>query len=606
MRSVGATLLVCTLLGCGGGGGGGGGGGPPPPPFAVVRNTGLAIASEFPNAATLGPHLLVAVSELQTGADLNGDGDTNDFVAHHVDAATDAVANLGFAVVGRMLASDVRFAFLVPEGGQNATDLDGDGDANDAMWFFFDPARPPGPTNPSPVGVVSSAAPLPAIATTGGFLFVESEAAANLDRNADGDRVDLLAVTFSEANLALQFRLVPVAVARPLVARAGRVLFCAPEAAQGSDFNLDGDSIDTVLVGLDFTTPAALLVPVGPGRPRSVANLPYALTDGEAVYLVDEASEGASDLNGDGDATDAVFVSFRFGVLGETVPQPAFACTAALGIGAGADRAVVGVDETAQRNTNLNGDLDTNDSLVGWVHTSAAPVTLHFLPRAMALLTPRVEGARALFAVQEIADGITGTDHNGDGDKADNALFVLDTSSTPGTATSFSLAVVTLALVGDDALVGVPEAGQSAGDLNGDSDVNDVVLRYFDLSDPAPQGRSLGVAAVAATHYRFSATHVRVAAILPEGQGPPFADMNGDGDTTDSHLVLLGIDPSQDPPVGVPRTPFFAGTASPSAAPPLRLADLGFAFPTSEAMAGQDLNADGDQLDVVLRYVRYN
>jgi hypothetical protein len=599
-------LLLFALPGCGGGGGGGGGGGPPPPPFAVVRNSGLAIASEFPNAAALGPHILVAVSELQMGADLNGDADTNDLVVHHVEATTDAVTNLGFAVAGRILASDARFAFLVPEGAQGATDLDGDGDATDAMWFFFDPARPPGPANPSPAGVVSTAVPLPAAATQGGFVFVESEAAANLDRNGDGDRVDLLAVTFAEASLALQFRLVPVATARPLVARAGRVLFCASETAQPSDFNMDGDALDTVLVGVDFTTPAALLVPVGAGRPRAVANLPYALTGGEAVYLIDEASEAAFDFNGDGDATDAVFASFRFGVLAETIPQPAFACAAALGIGAGADRAVVGVDEAAQGNTNLNGDLDASDRLVGWVQTTAAPSALNLLPRAMATLTPRVEGPRALFAVQELADGITGTDHNGDGDKADNVLFVLDASFTPGTATSFALAVATLALSGDDALVGVSEAGQAGVDLNGDADANDVVLRYFDLSDPAPQGRSLGVAALSFAYYRFSPAHVRVAAILPEGQGPPFGDMNGDGDVADNHLVLLGVDPSQDPPAGVPRTPFLAGTASPSAAPPLRIADFGFAFPTSEAMAGEDLDGDGDQLDTVLRYVRYN
>ncbi|MFQ5845620.1 MAG: hypothetical protein ACE5JG_11600, partial [Planctomycetota bacterium] len=183
--------------------------------------------------------------------------------------------------------------------------------------------------------------------------------------------------------------------------------------------------------------------------------------------------------------------------------------------------------------------------------------------------------------------------------------FRLDTAAGPGALTNLGAAVVTLALGGDDFLPGVSESADAARDLNGDGDTNDVVLHFFDLADASPSPRNLLAVATAFSFFRFDVDEIRVGALLAEGQPPNFDDLNQDGDTTDNGVVLLGADPSLDPPGGVLETPFFAGTASAGIAPPLRVGSDVFAFPSSEAMRAIDFNGDGDMTDTVLRYARY-
>jgi hypothetical protein len=68
--------------------------------------------------------------------------------------------------------------------------------------------------------------------------------------------------------------------------------------------------------------------------------------------------------------------------------------------------------------------------------------------------------------------------------------------------------------------------------------------------------------------------------------------------------VLISVDPGVAPPALIAPTPFFAGIADPGSTPPLRMANGTYAFPTSEPMAGMDLNGDGDALDTILRLTR--
>jgi hypothetical protein len=60
----------------------------------------FAIAAGFRDAAVVGTHVVVAVSEAESRLDLNADGDQNDQVAQEVDVATGAVVNLRVAVSG--------------------------------------------------------------------------------------------------------------------------------------------------------------------------------------------------------------------------------------------------------------------------------------------------------------------------------------------------------------------------------------------------------------------------------------------------------------------------------------------------------------------------
>ena len=58
------------------------------------RNLGLAGDAE----SLAGDHLVLSVSETAEGEDLNGDGDTNDIVAHVHDLATGETQNLALAI----------------------------------------------------------------------------------------------------------------------------------------------------------------------------------------------------------------------------------------------------------------------------------------------------------------------------------------------------------------------------------------------------------------------------------------------------------------------------------------------------------------------------
>ncbi len=631
--------LLALLAACGGGGGSGGGGPPPPPPppapggpppppprggggapppppppFSVTKSTGLAVAGGFANAAALGTVALFTVSEAESGADLNGDGDTLDAVVHRLDVLTDAITNLGFAALGPILASDTQFAFLVPESGQGATNFNGDADASDAVWFVYSPGLPTAADNPFNSQVATPAGGLPGAAAAGGFVFLWSEAAAGFDFTGDGDLSDNLVAAFIGATRFVSpFPLFAHAAGRPLVARGAMVALAISEAAAGADRNGDGDAIDQVLVAVRFSASTALPLAVGGGGfARAVANLPYALTDGAVVYLIDEASDGGFDRNGDGDAADAVLAVFDVATAsGETLPMNGalgalgVACSAAVGIGTSADRAVVGIDERAQGQSDLNGDMDFFDAVAGWVDTAGARGTVHFFPFTLASRTPAIAGHRGVLPVNERSMGILfGVDLNGDGDDTDDVAFLLDAESAPGSLLNLGLALGTLSLSGSDAVLGIPEGAQGGIDRNGDGDAGDTVLAHLDLGDTPPTLRATGLVALATAHFRLSAAEFRLAALAAEGQSPTFDRLNGDGDRTDHALVLLHHNPALSPPALLPPTPLVAGTASAFVAPPLGAGPRVWLFATSEAMAGADLNGDGDFTDTVLSYVR--
>lgn len=604
MRRLFPLLLLCA---CGGGGGGDDPPDPPLPPYAETATTGLAVANSYPNATSLGTLVFAAVSEGEMGVDLNNDGDLLDSVIHRVDTAAVTAQSLGLAVVGGILVSDAHVAFLVSEVGQAGTDFNADGDFADLIWFVYDPARPLGGTNPLNTAVAAPFAGNSA-GTTGGFVLLESEAAARADRNGDGDQSDIVPRVFNGATFAMSALLAPAyATATPIVARNGRVLYAASEAAQGVSLNGDADLSDFALHAIDFAPGLPTLVRIGGGvTARAVANHPFALTNNAAVYCIDEAGDGALDLNNDGDTNDAILAVFDLATgTGETLPFtpaiPSFAVPVAtpVGIGVGGTRAVLAVSEAGQKR-DINNDFDQIDSILAWVDTTA-PATLHLHASvALATQTPAIDATRGLIAVSEGASGFQGTDLNSDGDKSDAVLHLLDTATAPGVVTNLSLATATFRVSGADALVGVDEAAQGGGDLNGNSNPTDIVRFYIDLADAVPQPRGLGIVTTSDTLFRFSAQEVRIAAVLPEGQSGTYGDLNGDGDTMDSALELITLNPSLQPPPFVSPTPFFAAECSAGIAQPLRTGPGTFVFPGSEAMANADLNGDGDLLDTVL------
>ncbi len=614
-RPLTLSLAALALAACGGGssGDGGGGGGPPPPPFADSFETGLAIAAGFQNAAVMLPLILVPVSEVEMGTDLNGDGDNLDDVVHVVDTATNTNVNLGLAVVGPLLASDRHFAFLVAEGAQGGGDLSGDGDAADAVWHVFNPAAAVGGGNPRNLGLATPATGLRGVGLRGGFFLLQSEGAQGADLNADGDQIDMVGAAFDGTAFAITGVTGPIAPATPVPSRNARVAFTLSEPAGAADLNLDGDQTDLVIGFADFTlSPPTIGRPNAPGG-TAIANHPYGLTDDGLAYFIDENTNGAVDRNLDADAADAVFAVFDIaGLTGEATPSNgallptiALAGTAGLGLATGRHHVLVGVSEIDNAQNDLNGDGDTFDAIIGWVDTRVGQNGLLNVDATLPLgpFPMRIEGDRGIFGVAEAAlDPTQSQDLNGDGDGNDIVAFVVDT--TTNTFTNLGLAAATLELSGDDALLGISEAGQGGTDLNGNTQANDIVESYINLGDPAFTEHRLGFSRIAIQLFRLTATEVRIAGLFAEGSSANFGDLNGDGDLLDRGVELIVLNPLANPAGPINPTPFFAGTAGLGNDTPLSVGTDVYAFPCAEVSVNRDLNGDGDTFDTVLHFVR--
>ena len=158
--------------------------------------------------------------------------------------------------------------------------------------------------------------------------------------------------------------------------------------------------------------------------------------------------------------------------------------------------------------------------------------------------------------------------------------------SPDGSAVAFSTSADRLT---DDIGVGIfvraPDAAEQAGDLNGDGDVHDVVLRVLDTRDPGAESRVLGPAGAVAIHGN-AALFLRPEAAGEPGR-PEGVDLNGDGDTTDEVAQLAVADGDV--------------TNLGQAARAVALSDTLAALLVSEAAnGGRDLNRDGDTADDVV------
>lgn len=103
-----------------------------------VVNTHLA--GGFVLASNLDSFLMWAF-EFSEGADMNGDGDTDDFVYVLHDVATRTNANLGLAFNGgapiEAAMSDSKRGLVLVSEFQQSQDLNGDGDTDDSVLFRF-------------------------------------------------------------------------------------------------------------------------------------------------------------------------------------------------------------------------------------------------------------------------------------------------------------------------------------------------------------------------------------------------------------------------------------------------------------------------------------
>jgi hypothetical protein len=251
------------------------------------------------------------------------------------------------------------------------------------------------------------------------------------------------------------------------------------------------------------------------------------------------------------------------------------------------------VDEMSQGvgGTDLNGDGDVDVyDFVLHVFNLKTGRTTNVKLAVIGDLAPSKEWLA--FAVDEMSQG---EDRNDDGDTVDEILHVFDVKT--GTTTNVKLAVIGdlapskewLAFAVHERRQGGPD-GQGT-DLNDDGDVNDVVLHVFDVKKGRTTNVKLNVR-------RFKLGEDWIAFTVMESQESPDdlgTDLNRDGDAVDE--VLHVFDVKKGRTTNVRRhvaLPFFGFTAG----------EDHIAFSVAEAsQGGADLNDDGDASDVVLHVV---
>jgi len=611
LAAIAVLASAAVLAACSGGGGGSSEPqGPPPAAFASTQDTDLAVGNRFADIAVLGRFALVPVSEAETGADLNNDGDLLDHVAHLLDIAANTSTNLQLAVRGKPVASDQQFAFLVGESDQQF-DLSGDGDRADAVWHLLDPATPLSPSNPFNTSLSTPLNGRPAMGAVGGMVLIVAESAMGVDLSGDSDLLDDVVFAVEHLGQAISpLAIPPHAPGTPIIAHDNHILLCGSEAALGMDITGDTDANDVVLATLAFESPGAPTVRIiGSGVPRAVHPRIFAFSGNSVAYLVSEADSGA-DLNADGDSGDFVLALTDLVTGGEFLPVATsvsfspLAASELTGLATSGTRLLFGIDENTQ-GRDLNIDQDRADSILAWIDTENAPSVVHVVGLALGSQKPLIDGTIGVITVNEAGSAlVVGVDYNADGDISDQVAFRIDVTSTPAILRNLGRAVEQLSLTGTDAILMVSEAAQSGVDLTGDTDTNDLVPTYVDLGRVSPGFKSLGFAAHAHVTTRPDVGRLLIALSIPEQPLTSRADLNGDGDSLDNGQIWVEIDTVSNPPRTVVPTPYLIGIGAPGPSAPIVVDQKTLLFATNETMLDRDLNGDGDRDDTLLRIAR--
>lgn len=378
------------------------------------------------------------------------------------------------------------------------------------------------------------------------------------------------------------------------------VAFTVRELHEGStDLNGDGDAFDNVLHVHDAATGAT-------------KNLGFAANDffldGDLLGFFALEQDGP-DLNGDGDTNDQVVHVYDFST--DVVTN--------LGLTSGSHNAfgdnlfAFGVTEFAQGNTDLNGDGDTSDAVMHVYDASTGTITNLGLANSVYLRDVQIAGNLVGFAVRE--DGQGETDLNGDGDATDLAVLHVYDANT-GVTKNLGLEGPQFVIGDDFVAMSVRESFQGNTDLNSDGDANDSVVHVYDASNDTitnlavlgsgfeTDGRYVAFLGPGAVHVYDSTTGVLTnvglsanGLISPMNGGrivfPVYevvagADLNGDGDMTDVNVIHV-----YDANTGVLTGLDLSGSS------PQVTGDL-VTFLASEFYEGGDLNGDGDANDRVL------
>ena len=630
LRPLIVALSVLPFLALGGCGGGSNGGS-----SFFVRDTSVSVAGTTPveiseaffaflaDEATTGPG----------GTDMNMDGDLIDAICIvintiNVEEIILPVAVKEFEWVGADL-------FLVVDEALDSTDWDGDMATTSEVLLHWEQ----GLTTPEFVATISTTAS-PQILGAGSVRLYYHNATTpvgpfmtNLFYVDIGAPTTPVPVMSTDATAELTVT---------MLSEEGGLLSCSlDETVEGRDLNNDVDSTDTaVLALLDATDPAGILRSTAlafssSATPRAMST---AVSDWLVAFLVDEAAQGATNLNDpvlfsptwepvqcdgfeDADAADAVlhFLDFADWNMNPGLNPPVntgLVGTTRIVMAPGTEGFIGTLSlESDEGTCDLNGDGDTTDRIFRYVRASSPilPPTSAANLHAIADMVPGgVHGmvpldGRFVVLVDEAADG---RDHNNDpGNDFDilawvapdesnlDVAFVFDHS---GSATPVFFGATWMdEIPGNSRMVAAIPESVGGGDFNDDLDVIDSVPAFPDFVG-GPRLNFPG-ATIAVVEDNAGSVIVNGTTFFRVDEAADSRDWNNDGDAAD--IVLLRLFESTGSPVFVsvlndlprPAAEFSTTEAFP---------EVGV-FVIDEAMAGIDANDDGDVSDRVVRYFRF-
>lgn len=335
--------------------------------------------------------------------------------------------------------------------------------------------------------------------------------------------------------------------------------------------------------------------------------------DGNVIAFPTDEMQARVDLNGDGVvATGEVYskgVIRYYDMRTRTLTN-----TGAEGRGPSVDGNMIAFSTSESEDwgagVDLNMDGDKNDTVIRYYDLRTGRVT----NTRAAGSNPSLDGDIIAFETPEISVGV---DLNGDGDTLDGVIRYYDI--TTGTLTNTGVVGSSPCLLGGIIAFSTSE-NEEGVDLNGDEDVDDYVIRYYDLNTGQVTNTR-----IAGDVYSFDSKVIAFSTY----EGYVDVDLNDDGDTQDSVIGYYDISTglaTNTKIVGNPLsldgnriafdrwvqeyTWFETGyydistgevtIISVGSSPSLRGDTI--AFDVWERWVETDLNDDGDRLDLVIWY----
>lgn len=471
----------------------------------------LRVASQWAIAPVSGDRLVYKVTEEAQGeTDLNGDGDARDAVLHVRRLDSGDVTNLRLHAEDWSVAWG-RVVFTVRESSQGNQDLNGDGDTEDDVLHIHELETGTTVNMQLAVGWFSNSSERI-------FALVDEAGQGHEDLNDDGDsRDEVLHILELDDGTTKNLRL----TAERAHLTRDWLVFEVSESRQGSnDLNDDGDTDDNVLHVHDLES--------GETMNLRLSALRFSLSGARIILSLSEVEQGMRDLNGDGDPWDNVV--HVYDLESHTLSNLRLAHWLAedrwFQWSASGDRVAIPVYEEMQGRTVLNGDGDVRDEVIHVkdLEVSSATSIELAVPEGLFWLT----GDWLVLAVSELCQG--GQDLNGDGDARDYVLHVHDLEQQR--TSNLRLAVCKgWSISWKKVYFRVCEDDQGAHDLNGDGDAADEVLHVHDLRSGTTTNLSVAPCSLSISEH-WLAVDIRESA-----QGGE--DLNGDGDAEDCVLHLI-------------------------------------------------------------------